>query len=99
MKQETNKFTYELIYFLILFVLLIVNTLYGSEYESLFTLGEVSTSITFAGMFVYLIKSWMDRTTYDVSLNKIYLSFILFIIVFSISFFTSEYMDGLEFIN
>src|SRR5690625_1304347 len=99
MKQETNQYTYESIYIPILFVLLLVNTLYRSEYESLFTLGEVSTSIMFAGMFVYLIKSWMDRTTFDVSLNKIYLSFILFIIVFSISFFTSEYLDGLEFIN
>lgn len=99
MKQETNQYTYESFYVPLLFVLLLVNTLYRSDLQSIIFLGDISTSVTFAGMFVYLIRSWIDRPAYEVSLNKIYLAFILFVVFFFISFLNSDYMNSLEFIN
>ena len=99
MKLETKHDTYEFIFIPILFVLLLINTLYRSEYEQLFFWGDMSTTVTFIGMFVLLLKSWIEKTTYDVSLNKIYLTLFLLMFVYGISYFTYHQLNALHFIR
>lgn len=96
MKETEQNNISELIFISLLFVLLLLNTLYRTKYEQFFTLGDISTTITFVLMFVLLLQSWIEKTTYTVSLNKIYLTFILLSSAYLVSFVTQQQLSALH---
>src|SRR5690625_6404764 len=94
-ETEQNNIS-EIIFISLLFVLLLLNTLYRTEYEQFFALGDISTTITFVLMLVLLLQSWIEKTTFTVSLNKIYLTFILLSSAYLVSFVTQQQLSALH---
>lgn len=95
MKRETNYYAFESFFLPLLFVFLLINTLYRSEYESLFPLGDFTTTISIIGMCLILVKSISDKATYQESLLPVQLSIGLMMAIYLTSYFTYYKLDVL----
>src|SRR5699024_1057984 len=76
------------------YVFLLMNTLTRTEVRDFAYVGQFTIQATLALMFLLLLKTWIQNTTYDVSLIGIYTVLFLMMFMFSISYLSSDYMDN-----
>src|SRR5690625_969143 len=95
--NEKNRLNNRLntVFVLLLFVLLIVNTFMRSQFETLIYVGQISVDLTLFIMFLFLMKSWIDRQTYTVSFIPLYTIVFLIGCLYIISYTISPYMTDI----
>lgn len=96
MTNQTNRVhlnnKLNIAFVLFLFLLLITNTLMRSQLEISSYIGQITIDLTLFTMFLFLIKSWIDRKTYDISFTAFYITIFLIGCLFIVSYTVSPYM-------
>src|SRR5690625_1849117 len=99
MEQNRNQFTADTIFIFLFFILLLTNTLDRAQLKEFQYVGELSIGLTLFASALLLIKTWIVHTTYDVSLTRIYTSLTFLMLLFTVSFLLSDYMDGYHYVH
>ncbi|SEP75242.1 O-antigen ligase [Virgibacillus subterraneus] len=87
------------IFLIQLFILLILSTMVRAQYNVLKDIGDISINLTLAFMLMFLVKSIMERRTFDTKLLKINIAIFLLILIYTISFVISEQAGNWYFIK
>lgn len=99
MRQEKRNPYYILLFTFILFTMTLMNTFQRTKYAGDMNFSEITINLTFFVMFIELCRTWLLQKKYEVSLKGFYTSLALFMLVFIVSFFTSDDMGGFDFLQ
>lgn len=99
MALEDKKYVESIKLMFFMFILLVFNTFVRTRFDILQNIGEISTNLTLILMFWFLIKGYINRLKYDVSLKGIYITLTLLMLIYTLGFFRSDYVDTFYFLK